>query len=123
MDRALGGSMRVALTAVIVTGMLAVAGSVFAADVPQRQHPYENLHPGCERLERIPAGRRTVLVRDVAGVAEIDNRLRDEAVVQFLRAVELVAAGDAGAVEVMNPLDVVLDRRRDVPFHDLRVVD
>src|SRR5213075_103272 len=83
----------------------------------------EDLNPRLERLDRIAAGRGAVLVRDVAGVAEVDNRLGDEAVVQLLRAVDLVAAGDAGRVEMEDPLDVVFDRRGDVAFHDLRVID
>ena len=38
--------MRVAVTAVIVIGVLMVAGSVCAADGAQRQNPYANLFTG-----------------------------------------------------------------------------
>ena len=55
--------------------------------------------------------------------SEVDDRLRDEAVVQFLRVVDLVPARHTRRVEVRDPLDVVLDRRDDIPVHDLGVVD
>ena len=42
---------------------------------------------------------------------------------QFLRVVELVAAGDAAGMEVADVLDVFADGADDVAFHDLHVVD
>src|ERR1051325_10279579 len=61
------------------------------SNIHKRQDAFEDLH-------RILARRRTVLVRDVAGVAELDDRLGDEAVVELLRVVELMATRDAGGV-------------------------
>ena len=62
-------------------------------------------------------------MREVAGVAGLVNGFHDGGPLQFLRRVELVAAGDAARVVVADPLLVVLDRPDDVALHDLHVVD
>src|SRR5690606_14625132 len=63
------------------------------------------------------------LVRDEAREAEVRDGGGDRAVVQLLRAVQLVAAGHAGGVEMRDVLAVVADGADDVALHDLHVVD
>ena len=62
-------------------------------------------------------------MRDVAGEAGLDDRARDGRPVHFLRVVELVAAGDAAGMVVRDVLMVRADRRDQIAFHDLHVVD
>src|SRR6476646_7354113 len=76
-----------------------------------------------QRLDRIVARRRRVFVRDEAGEAESGNRLHDEAIVQLVRVVDLVASRIAAGVKMADPLEVILDVADDVTVHDLGVVD
>ena len=62
-------------------------------------------------------------MRHVALEARVDDRLHDRRVVELLRLVDLVAAGNAGRVVMADQLVVLPDRGDDVPFHHLRVVD
>src|SRR5580698_8111488 len=62
-----------------------------------------------QALDRIAARRWSKFVRDVARVAEIGNGLRNEAVIQLLRIVDLVASGHAAGMEVRDPLKILLD--------------
>ena len=64
-----------------------------------------------DAVERIVAGRRAEFVADVAGEPEVGDVLRDEAIVDLLRRVDVGPARNAGRVEVPDPLDVFPNRR------------
>ncbi len=61
-------------------------------------------------------------MRDVALEIEIGDGLRDGVPVHFLRVVDLVAAGNAGHVEMRDVLDVVANGANQIAFHDLHMV-
>ena len=60
---------------------------------------------------------------DESGEARVGDRLHHATVVQLLRVVDLGAAGHAAGVIVRDVLRVGANRRDDVAFHDLHVVD
>src|SRR5215510_5058500 len=70
----------------------------------------------------VPVGGR-VFVGDVPGEIEISDGLRDKAIIQLLRLVDLVTTGIAPGMKMADPLKVVANVAHDVPVHDLRVVD
>src|SRR5271155_4984099 len=59
-----------------------------------------NLQRLSEALDGIAAGREPIFVGDITGESEVGDRLRDEAVVDLLRFIDLVAAGNAARMEV-----------------------
>src|SRR5215510_14732341 len=70
----------------------------------------------------VPVGGR-VFMCDVPGEIENSDGLRDKAIIQLLRLVDLVTPGIAPGMEMADPLKVVANVAHDVPVHDLRVVD
>src|SRR5262245_64806697 len=62
-------------------------------------------------------------MRDEARELQVGDRLSDEPVVEFLRFVQFVTAGNAACVNVSDVLNVVAQRLNDVTLHDLRVID
>ena len=75
-----------------------------------------------ERSDGVGAGGDEFL-GDVAFEAGLDDGFHDRGVVEFLRFVDLVAAGDAAGVVVGEVLVLAFDRGDDVALHDLHVVD
>src|SRR5688572_21501585 len=76
-----------------------------------------------EALDRVATWPRPPLVSDEAGVAGIGDGVGDEAVIELLRVVDLLAAGHAGHVDVADVVEVVPHVPRDVAVGDLYVVD
>src|SRR6188474_3044567 len=76
-----------------------------------------------EAFDRVPPWPRPVLVRDEAGVSGLGDRIRDEPIVQLLRAVDLLTGRHAGDVDVADVIEVVAEIADDVAVHDLDVVD
>src|SRR3954451_6724970 len=74
-----------------------------------------------ERLDRVVGGRE--FVGEIAVEARRDDCAGDGGVVELLRVVDFVAAGDAGCVEVGQVFLIFLNGSDDVAFHDLHVVD
>src|SRR5262249_9229044 len=62
-------------------------------------------------------------VGDVALVSAGGDATHDAVPLDFLRAIEFVAARNAAGVEVAKPLDVFLNGADQIAFHDLHVVD
>jgi len=62
-------------------------------------------------------------VGDVAAEVGGGDATHDAVPLDFLGAVELVAAGNAAGVEMGDPVDILLDGADEVAFHDLHVVD
>src|SRR5882762_7544853 len=71
--------------------------------------------------ERVAAGDE--LVGDVAAEVRSGDAAHNAVPLDFLGAVEFVAAGNAAGVEVGDPIDVFLDGADQVTFHDLHVID
>src|SRR5690349_16771548 len=67
--------------------------------------------------------RRREFVRHVTRVVQVGDRGGDGAIVELLRAVDLVAARHAAGMEMADPLDVVADRADHIAFHDLHMID
>src|SRR5258708_26284016 len=74
-----------------------------------------------ERGERVAGGDE--FVGDVAAEVGGGDAAHDAVPLDFLGAVEFVAAGNAAGVEVGDPIDVFLDGADQVTFHDLHVID
>src|ERR1044071_7759922 len=68
----------------------------------------------------VPLGWR-VFVRHKTSKAQIGDGLHDEAVIQLVGVVDLVASRIAAGVEVTNPLEVIANVANDVAVHDLGV--
>ena len=89
---------------------------------PPRSHIHDRVAL-LEALDRIATRPGSVFVRDEAGVSGLRNRVGDEAVVELLRVVDLLPAGNAGRVNVADEIEVVAHVADDVAVHDLHVVD
>src|SRR6185436_2732811 len=76
-----------------------------------------------EALDGIASRPRSVLVRDKPRVPGLGNRVGDEAVVQLLRAVDLLTARHTGDVNVADVVEVIAEIADDVAVHDLHVID
>src|SRR5258708_346323 len=74
-----------------------------------------------QRAERVARGHE--LVRDKSSEPRVGDGRGDRVPVQLLRAVQLVAAGDASRVKMGDVIPVVADGADDVAFHDLHVID
>ena len=74
-----------------------------------------------QRGQRIAGGHE--LVRHVALVTGGGDAAHHSIPLHFLGAVEFMPAGNAAGVEVGQPLNVLLNGRDQVSFHDLHVVD
>ncbi|MSO83461.1 MAG: hypothetical protein EXQ53_09230 [Acidobacteria bacterium] len=53
---------------------------------------------------------------DVSGEPEVDDRLRDKSIVDFLRAVDVAPSGDASRVDVPDPLHVFTNIRHQIAY-------
>src|SRR6266567_4284313 len=98
---------------------------------------FRGIRGGCDRAKcdldvaeigglaqgRERVARRDKLVSHVA--AEVGGRdsAHDAVPLDFLGAVEFVAAGNAASVEVSDPIDVFLNGADQIAFHDLHVID
>ena len=60
---------------------------------------------------------------DVAGEIRVGDGFHDRRVLNFLRSVEFVTAGNASGMKVSDDADVLADGVDQIPFHDLHVVD
>src|SRR6266849_7350664 len=71
--------------------------------------------------ERVAGGDE--FVGDVAAEVGGGDAAHHAVPLDFLGAVELVAAGNTAGVEVADPIDVFLDGADQVTFHDLHMID
>src|SRR5467141_1253451 len=71
--------------------------------------------------ERVAAGDE--FMGDVAAEVRSGDAAHNPVPLDFLGAVEFVAAGNAAGVEVGDPIDIFLDGADQVTFHDLHVID
>src|SRR5690242_6101779 len=74
-----------------------------------------------QRSQRIARGDE--FMGHVAAEIRSGDSAHDAVPLDFLSAVELVAAGNAAGVEVSDPVDVFLNGADEIAFHDLHVID
>lgn len=79
------------------------------------------VHGLAQRSERIARGNK--LVRDIAAEICGGDAAHNAVPLDFLGAVQFVAAGNATSVKVSDPIDIFLDRPNEVTLHDLHVID
>src|SRR5262245_52387253 len=82
-----------------------------------------NVENALQALQRIASWRRPVFMGDVPGEPEVGDDLRHEPIVEFLRVIELAAAGYACSVEVGDPRKMIPNVGGDIALHNLDVVD
>src|SRR5271165_738205 len=97
-----------------------VAGSQHRPKFSLNSHDLDGL---LQTFERIAPRRWPEFVRDVSCIAEAGDGLRDEAVVELLRVIDLMTAGHAAGVEMPDPLEILLDVAADVAVHDLQMIN
>jgi len=74
-----------------------------------------------EGSERVAGGDE--FMGDVAAEVRSGDAAHNAVPLDFLGAVEFVAAGHAAGVKVSDPIDIFLDSADQVTFHDLHVID
>src|SRR5215469_6353708 len=91
--------------------------------LPFSESNVHNLEASLQALHRIITHRWPPLMGHKSGVPQIRDRIGDEPEVEFLFVVDFQAAGHSCDVNMADMVNVVVQRPRDVPIHNLSVVD